>query len=305
MAPLKIIKKSGFISTGGFAAMGLCLGVSFWAINNVIARGIHTQVPPMAVSFFRWVSALVFLTPFALKGILRDMPEILDNKGYLFLLSIPSVVIYNSFIYLGANFTTATNISLIVAAMPAMTLGLSRAINKERPGPVKTLGILVSLVGVTTIVSRGSLKVLAGLELNPGDLMILVSIFSWALYSVLLKKRPIDISPVSFLFTIIAMGTPCLFPFYLWELAMAGPFEVTGQNLLIFVYLGVCPSIFSYLLWNNGVRVLGPSTTSMFIYLVPVLTCVIAAAVLGESPSLSHIAGGVLIFLGLFMSTRN
>ncbi|WP_022669378.1 DMT family transporter [Desulfospira joergensenii] len=287
------------------AGCGLALAVFFWGVNNVIARGITLEVRPMAVSFFRWVSALVFLTPFALKNLKKDMPVILENKGFLFLLSIPSVAVYNSLVYVGANFTTATNISLMVAAMPALTLGFAWAINREAPGLFNALGILVSMAGVVIIISQGSWQVLSRLELNPGDLMILVAISSWALYSVMLKKRPIPISPVSFLLVIILLGTPFILPFYLWEYAVYGGFSADGKVFWIFVFLGICPSILSYLLWNSGVRALGASLASVFIYLVPLSTSIIAYFVLGERISLFHAVGGVLILAGLILSASS
>lgn len=295
------MKKMG-LSIRMTAGLGLALAVFFWGVNNVIARGITMEVRPMAVSFYRWVSALMFLTPFAWKSLRKDLPAILENLGFLFFLSIPSVAIYNSLVYVGANFTTAINISLMVAAMPALTLGFAWGINRESPKLSNALGILISMAGMVVIISQGSWQVLTQLQLNPGDLLILIAISSWALYSVMLKKRQISISPVSFLFAIILLGTPCIFPFYLWEYLVYGGFQVDGKILWMFVFLGICPSILSYLLWNSGVRRLGASLASVFIYLVPLSTSVIAYFALGERISVFHITGGVLILAGLILS---
>lgn len=287
-----------------WAFWGLGLAVLFWSINAVIAKGVVDQVKPMALSFFRWVSALVFILPFAIKGLKKEWLPIRKNLGFLFVLSIPSVALYNSFLYLGAQHTTATNIALVSAAMPAMTLALAWMINQQRPGLFQTLGILISLVGVMVIISKGSPTLFAKFRFNPGDLLILVSVVAWALYSVLLKKRPIPISPLSFLFMIIFWGTLCILPFYLWEFILYKGFELNTSLFWMFVYLGICPSILSYICWNYGVKTVGSATASVFMYLIPVFTASLAYFFLEERLFAFHLSGGLLIFLGLILSSR-
>jgi drug/metabolite transporter (DMT)-like permease len=286
------------------AYLGLGLAVLFWSINTVIAKGVISQVKPMALSFFRWAAAFVFILPFALKGIKKDIIPIRENLKFLLILAIPSVAVYNSMLYLGAQYTTATNISLVVAAMPAMTLGFAWMLEKQKPKALQTLGIMISLLGVIVIISNGSFAMFAAFRFNPGDLLILVSIASWALYSVLLKKKPIPISPISFLFMTILLGTLCILPFYLWEYYHYKGFYINSSIAWMFVYLGICPSILSYICWNHGVKIVGSGTASVFMYLVPVFTSDIAYFFLDEHLFTYHFSGGVLIFCGLILSSR-
>lgn len=286
------------------AFLGLCVAVLFWAINTVIAKGVTAQVKPMALSFFRWSAALIFILPFALKGLRKDRISIRENLVFLFLLSIPSVAIYNSLLYIGAQYTTANNIALVVAAMPAMTLGFAWAINQKSPKMIQVLGILISLGGVLVILSKGSLVLFFNFRFNPGDLLVLVSIASWALYSVLLKKKPLPISPLSFLTVIIIFGTLTILPFYVWEYFCYQGFVVTPPIVWMFVYLGICPSVLSYICWNHGVKTVGAGISAVFMYLIPVFTAVIAYFFLGERLFPFHLAGGLLIFFGLVLSSR-
>lgn len=287
------------------AMAGLVMTVLFWAINTVVAKGVVDQVPPMALSFYRWLAAFVFLLPLAYKPLGREKKIIKKNLGWLFLLSVPSVAVYNSVLYLGALYTTATNIGLVLAAMPAMTLGLAWAINKEKPRVPQIVGICIALVGVVAIISKGSFQTILALEMNPGDLLILVSMSSWALYSVLLRKKALPLSPFSFLITTVGLGTLIIFPFYLLEFVLTKGFTPDYKLIMMFVYLGICPSILSYICWNNGVKVLGSSIASVFIYLLPVFTAVLAYIFLDERLSLFHLWGGVLIFMGLILSSRS
>lgn len=286
------------------AFLGLGVAVLFWAINAVIAKGVTAQVKPMALSFFRWSAALIFILPFALKGLRKDRISIRENLVFLFILSIPSVAIYNSVLYIGAQYTTANNIALVVAAMPAITLGFAWAINQKSPKMIQLLGVLISLGGVLVILCKGSLSLFLDFRFNPGDLLILVSIASWALYSVLLKKRPLPISPISFLTVIIIFGTLTILPFYVWEYSCYQGFEVNPSIFWMFVYLGVCPSVLSYICWNHGVKIVGADTSAVFMYLIPVFTAVIAYFFLDERLFPFHLAGGLLIFSGLVLSSR-
>lgn len=284
------------------AMAGLTIAVLFWAVNTVVARGVVDHIPPMALSFYRWVAAFIFLLPFAMKPVKEDADMIRGNIWFLLLLAVPSVAVYNSVLYLGALYTTATNISLVVAAMPAVTLGFAWAINRERPKLLQMLGIAVALAGVVTIIAQGNLSILADFRANPGDLLILVSITAWALYSVLLKTRPLNMSPISLLMATVVLGTLSIFPFYLIELVVVGGFHVDSRVVGMFIYLGICPSILSYICWNHGVRVVGASLASVFAYLLPVFTAAIAYFFLGERLAGFHFAGGVLILAGLLLS---
>lgn len=286
------------------AVTGLVFCVLFWAINSVVAKGVIKDIPPMALSFYRWVSALVFLFPFAYRGIMAEQAVIRENMGMLFLLSIPSVAAYNSFLYLGAVYTTANNISLVVAAMPAVTLGAAWLINRERTGPVQILGIGLALAGVLAIIAKGSLGTFTTLRFNPGDLLVVVSIFCWSLYSVFLRRAALPISLVPFLFMTVGFGVITILPFYLWELSVKGGFRIHWGVAAVFVYLGICPSILSYLFWNHGVKTLGAAKTSVFAYLIPVFTAGIAYIFLGERLVSYHFTGGAMILAGLVLSSR-
>ena len=285
------------------AYSGLSLAVFFWAINTVIAKAVAFQINPMTLSFYRWLVALIIILPFAVPHLKKDGLLIKQHLGFLFVLAVPSVAAYNSILYLGARYTTATNISLVVATMPVMTILFSWIMNREKPAFLQALGVMISLLGMLMIIARGSWQLLFNLSFNPGDMLIVFSIASWAFYSVMLKKRKIDISPISFLTVLILLGTICILPFYLWELVFFKGFEINTTNILIFLYLGIFPSILSYICWNYGVRTAGASIASVFMYLLPVFTSIIAYLFLKESLFPYHFFGGLLIFFGLIMSS--
>ncbi|MCM2283230.1 MAG: EamA family transporter [Desulfobacula sp.] len=285
------------------AYSGLSLAVFFWAVNTVIAKAVVLEIRPMALSFYRWLIAFMIILPFAASHLKKDSLLIRQHLGFLFVLALPSVAAYNSILYFGAQFTTAVNISLVAAAMPVMTLLFSWIMNKEKPLCLQSIGIVVSIIGMLLIITKGSFRLLLNLSFNPGDLLIVFAIASWAFYSVLLKKRQINISPISFLTVLIALGTLCILPFYTWEFVVYKGFELNRVNITIFLYLGIFPSVLSYIFWNYGVRTAGASVASVFMYLLPVFTSAIAFVFLDEKLYSHHFMGGFLILLGLILSS--
>jgi drug/metabolite transporter (DMT)-like permease len=285
------------------AYSGLFLSVFFWAVNTVIAKAVVLEIRPMALSFYRWLIAFLIILPFALSHLKKDSLLIRQQLGFLFILALPSVAAYNSILYFGAQYTTATNISLVAAAMPVMTLLFSWLINKEKPHYLQSIGLLISITGVLLIITKGSWQLLLNMRFNPGDLLIVFAIASWAFYSVLLKKRQIHISPISFLTVLIALGTLCILPFYAWEFVVYKGFEVSWGTISIFLYLGIFPSVLSYIFWNYGVRTAGASVASVFMYVLPVFTSAIAFVFLDEKLYSHHFMGGFLILLGLILSS--
>ncbi len=285
------------------AYFGLSLAVFFWAVNTVIAKAVIVEIRPMTLSFYRWLSALIIILPFAIPHLRKDAGLIRRHSGFLFVLAVPSVAAYNSILYFGAQYTTATNISLVAATMPIMTILFSWIMNKEKPHLLQSTGVLISISGMLMIIAKGSWRFLFHLSFNPGDLLIVLSIASWAFYSVLLKKKQVDVSPISFLTVLICFGTLCILPFYVWEFIVFKGFEINLVSISIFLYLGVFPSILSYIFWNYGVRTAGAPIASIFMYLLPIFTALIASVFLKESLSYYHLYGGLLIFMGLILSS--
>ncbi len=287
-----------------WAYAGLLIAVLSWAGNAVVARASVGSITPFALSFWRWLLALLVLTPFALKQVVEHRHAIYDYRRKILPLSIFSVTAYNTFLYLGAQHTTAMNITLISSAVPAVTLFLARILLKNPITKLGMTGIGIAFFGVAYIISTGDLSQLLRLSPNPGDLFMLCGMFCWALYSVLLRKLPVNLPPFCFLWVQIAVGSVFIFPFYLFEVWGKPHFEFSGGNVAVLAYVALLPSLVAYRGWNNGVHKVGPAKASMFIYLLPVFTAFLSVFFLGEQLHLFHLTGGVLIISGLFLANR-
>ena len=144
----------------------LTLAPLFWACNWIVGRGLASDIPPMAMTFFRWLFALVILAPFAWPHVRRDWPLVDANWKTMLVLGAIGVGTHNALAYLGLNYTTATNGVILNSFIPVMIIAISWMFLRERLSAVQLAGVGVSLAGVLTILSRGSLDVLTSFRLN-------------------------------------------------------------------------------------------------------------------------------------------
>ncbi|PXX92744.1 EamA family transporter [Marinobacter vulgaris] len=287
------------------AYIGLVLTPLFWAGNAVVAKGVVGEIPPLSMSFWRWVIALAILLPFGLPGVWRQRQTIRQHWLSMLALATFSVAAFNSLLYFAAVTTTATNIALINATIPIMVALLAWLLLGDRTRPVQALGIALAVLGIVAVVARGDLSVLTGLQAQPGDLIMVLAVFSWGLFSVLLRRQAVPLPPLTFLTVQIACGTMVILPFYLADLLFfSGGFDLNRQTALPMMYFAIFPGILAYGFWNHGVHRVGPARAAIFMYLTPVFASVMAGIFLGERLGLSHIIGGLLILAGLFLATR-
>ncbi|HWS12653.1 MAG TPA: DMT family transporter, partial [Rhodocyclaceae bacterium] len=197
----------------------LALTQLFWAGNWVVGRAVRDEVPPIALTFWRWVIALALIAPLAWPHLRRQWPEVRAGRRSLLLLGLLGTGFYNALAYTGLQQTSAINGVLLNAFIPLLIIVIAWAAFGRHVRRAEAGGVAVSLLGVLAIIGQGELRFLAALRFNAGDLWILASVLTWALYTNLLPRRPASLHPLAFLACIAAVGLVAMLPFYAWELA--------------------------------------------------------------------------------------
>ena len=250
------------------AYTGLVLTPLFWAGNAVVAKSVVGEIPPLSMSFWRWVIALTILLPFGLPGVWRQRRVIREHSLSILALSTFSVAAFNSLLYFAAVTTTATNIALINATIPIMVALLAWVLLGDRTRPIQALGIALAVLGILAVVARGDLSVLTGLRAQPGDLIMVLAVSSWGLFSVLLRRQAVPLPPLTFLTVQIACGTMVILPFFLVDLLFfSGGFELNASTALPMMYFAIFPGILAYAFWNHGVLRIGPAKAVSYTHL--------------------------------------
>jgi drug/metabolite transporter (DMT)-like permease len=281
----------------------LTITALFWAGNTVTGRAARADVPPIALSLARWWIALAIVMPFAWRRIIEDRAALLAAWKPILVLSVFGIAAYNAFQYTGLKTTTAINAGLLGAAMSPFVLGYAFVFFRERPSRRVIVGTLASTLGAVVVVSQGSLATLMNFHFNPGDAWLMAGIAAYALYTVWLREAP-KVHPLSLLAVTFAIGGVLLIPFGVAEAAsgqVLRPGPVAWGSI---AYVAVFPSLLAYLMFNRGVELIGSGRASQFIYLIPVFASLLAVVLLGERLHLYHLAGALLIGLGIVIASR-
>ena len=286
----------------GFAPLLLALAVLSWAANSVVGRAMAGTVPPMALSFWRWVFAFLAVTPLAWPHLKGDWRELVRGWPMVVVLGASGVAGMGAFVYLGVQSTTALNSILLQAAMPPIVLLFGRLLLRDRTSAGQALGVGLSLLGVVVIICQGRPWNLLDLRLNPGDALILTGVLLYSGYSLLLRFRP-KVHPLSWLWATFAVAVLVIAPFYAAELVDGRSFALGFKAAWGIGFVALFPSVLAYLFYNRGVELIGVGRASQFMHLMPVFGAVMAVALLGESFHLFHAAGLALIAAGIATAT--
>lgn len=287
-----------------YTGIGLAILATFiWSGNFIVAKAVHQSIPPVSLNFFRWLLATLIIFPFAFSSFRRDWPVIRSSWHYLFWISLFGISLFNTFVYVGAHYTSAINLALIgTTSSPVMSVLFARIFLKERVGWLRVAGMLLCLAGVLYLLSKGDWNNLLSLQFGKGDLWVLLAAFCFAVYNTMVKKKPAAISPVSFLFTIFCLGTLLVVPFFIREWQHAPAIHWDSRALFSVIYLGLGASVICFLIWNIAIGHLGAGRTALFGNLIPVFSSVEAVLLLNEKITGVHGISFILVALGLLMA---
>ena len=275
-----------------------------WSVNMVIASGVKGHIPPVGLAFWRWTIACIVLAPFAANRTFESFPIIKKHFWYLTLTAVLGISIFNTLIYFAGKTTSAVNLSLIAISIPLFIIILSRIIYKEKVSNSKIVGILLLIIGVLVLITNGSLQALLTIDFTIGDVLMLLACFFFACYTILVRKKPEQLVPKVFLFSIFSIGTALLLPFYIWENVYYKKVIVDSKTILITLYVGIFASLISFYLWNEAIRLIGSSKTALIYYLIPIFSGILAYFFLNQAIGLIQIISMGIIISGLFITAK-
>lgn len=283
----------------------LLLGITAlcWAGNAIVGRLAAGHIAPATLSFLRWGLAFLIILPFAWKHLLRDWALIRNHLGLMIVLSVTGIGAFNTLQYWALEHTTALNTLLLQSAGPLIVAAWALLLLGLRLTLAQAAGILVSMTGVLMILMHGDLTRLSNIEFNRGDLIFLVALAIFGIYSVLALKRP-PIHGLSFVAFTFGVGAACLIPLFVWDLFTRPALQLDRANLLTLAYVAIFPSSLAYLCYNRGVQIIGANRAAPFFHVVPVFGTIMSIIFLGEHPQVFHFVGFALVLTGVFVASR-
>jgi drug/metabolite transporter (DMT)-like permease len=277
----------------------------FWAGNFMVGKFAFLEnIPPMSLVFFRWSLVWIILLPFTYKEIIRNKDIILNNLPLLFFLALTSVGLFNTFTYLALVYTQVINASLFNTAIPAMIIFLCFLLKIEKTNKFQIIGLILSVFGILSIITKLDLNILLSLNFNKGDLIMIGGVITWGLYSSFLKNKKFTLPLLTLVHILCTFGLIFILPQFLYELSQGLTVKFNINLGYTLVYLALFPSIGSYYCWAGAVAIIGANRAGIFLSLIPFFSTIMAIMIFNEQFEFFHLIGSILIILGLFLSNK-
>lgn len=287
------------------AYLMLTLCAFFWSGNFIVGKfATLYEVPPLTLNFFRWLIVWIILIPFTFKDIFLNIKIIKEKFYSILLMSITSISIFNSVVYYSLNFTQVLNGALMISTIPVLIIFISFIFRVEKINFNQVLGLTLSITGVVIIITQLEFSRLIHLDLNKGDLWLLVAMLSWAIYSTMLKTHKTGLNYLTFISVIVTLGLIFLLPQFLFEFNNQDLIKFNFAFILIVSYVVLFAGLGAYIFWNKAVLIVGPSRAGIFLHLMPVFSSFMAIFLLNEKFMNFHIFGAIAIILGIYLSSK-
>ena len=276
-----------------------------WSGNFIVGKFAHLfEVPPLTLNFFRWVSVWLILIPFTYKEIYNNLDYIKKNLIVISFMGVITISTFNSVVYFALNYTQVINAVLVLAAIPAVTIIMSSLMKVDKTNIFQLIGLLLSVIGISAIISNADINKILSLNFNKGDLWMLVCVFCWSLYSTLLKRQSFKFSQFTLIQLMVSVGIIFLIPQFLYEKSIGQEINFDKTFFIILFYVVAFPALAAYYCWQKGIEIVGPNRATMFIQLMPLLSAVLAILIFKEKFELYHFIGASFILSGIYLSNK-
>ena len=283
----------------------LILTTIFWSGNFIVGKAASMfQIPPFSLNFYRWFFAGLILLPFTYKEIINNKKYILENIGFFVILGVTSITIFNSIVYYSLYYTQVISGILMISTIPVWIIFISSILKIEKTNIFQIFGVILSLTGVIFIITKADLNLIKNLNFNKGDLSMVVAMFSWAIYSALLKSKKYEISQMSLLEVVIICGLVFLIPIYIIEMKMGNPIVLGTPFYLILGYVVIFPGLAAFFFWIKGISIIGANRAGIFLHLMPIMGAIMAMLIFDEKFMFYHIWGAIFIIAGITLSNK-
>jgi drug/metabolite transporter (DMT)-like permease len=277
---------------------------AIWAGNFAIARAINQSITPVSLAFLRWLLAAVAVLPFAFKHLKAEKEVIRKHLPYVVFTSVLGITLFNTLIYFAGRSTTALNMSLISITFPIFVVILSRIVYGEKITLHKIIGIVLIVSGVLLLITKGRFSSLLTISFALGDALMLLAAVTFGTYSILLRRRPKEMSFWTLQASTYVIGVIFLFPFFLWERSVVPAFRLSSGLVLAILYVGIMASLTAFVFWNKAIEKVGATKAAMVYYSMPLFSGFLAFFFLGEKVSVIHLYSLLLIVPGILVANR-
>ena len=298
------MKPSAIRNNSYFPYILLFVQPIFMATNIIVARGGVEYVPPISLAFWRWLTVFLILFPFFYNEILKNKKYINKEFWKLFFLGSMGCGICGAFPFIAGMSTTMANMGIIYTSSPIFIIILSVIFFNDKINFSRVIGLVLCLIGVLAIISKGNLDLLINFKFTSGDLWMIGAAMGWAIYSIYLLNWKSKFSLMA-RFTLIAMfGTISLFPFYILEEIFYFNTAFNSNFLFWVLFAAISPGIIAFTLYTRVQKYLGASLTGFTLYIFSIYSAIYGIILFDEALLNFHYFGAAFVFAGVYLARK-
>lgn len=288
------------ISTATLMVLAACV---IWGAQPMFVTFVVREFDPIPLVSIRYFTVGVLMLAFLAYSGEKLLPP---RKAWLplFLMGVFSVGGNNVSQFTGLRYSTVANLTIIASLTPAVTALLSLVLLQERLHKVQWFGIVTSIIGAVYLISKGSLATIVNLSFNFGDILFVVSMVAWALYTILVAYVSKYVSAYSAVAWAGLLGSLTTAAYSVATGQFALPYDLSLLAWGSYFYVIFIGSIVGMICWNKGIRIVGPSQGAVFMNLMPLVGIICGILFLHEKFYPSEAVGGILIIAGVYLTTH-
>ena len=276
----------------------------FMATNIIVARGGVEYVPPISLAFWRWLTVFLLLLPFFYNEIIKNKKSFNKEFWKLFFLGSMGCGVCGAFPFIAGMSTTMANMGIIYTSSPIFIIILSVMFFNDKINFSRVIGLVICLIGVLAIISKGNLNLLINFKFTTGDLWMIGAAMGWAVYSIYLLNWKSKFSLMA-RFTLIAMfGTISLFPFYILEEIFYFNTAFNSNFLFWVLFAAISPGIIAFTLYTKVQKYLGASLTGFTLYIFSIYSAIYGIILFDEALLNFHYFGAAFVFAGVYLARK-
>ena len=283
----------GLLAFGWLLAAGVFIAVK-WA---------GTYTPPWTLVFFRLLFATLFLLPFVASHFREMATRLRENYRVILPIGALGLALTQGALFTALHHSSAISVGIMFSVWPITVIILAAVFLGDRLTLLQIFGVILCFTGVLVVVAQGHPDTIISMGVNPGDLLVLAAVLCFSFYTVMIKKVTIDLPALPLLVLILGSATLASAPFFVWEIFNDARITVDWHDIAAIAYVAIPGGGIMYLLFNTGIALLGASKASVTFYLQTLFTVILAYFLLAEQLHLYHVAGGILIAMGVIIVT--
>ncbi len=275
----------------------------FWAFNTIFGQLAVGEISPLQIVPLRWILVSSVMWVLFGKDVKTNWQIIKPEINKIIFMALMGFTGFNVLFYTASQYTNAINLGIIQSSVPVYVLLGAYFFYKTSITALQGLGVIISIIGVTIITTNGDIELLMTLQLNRGDLIMLVACLMYSYYTLSLKTR-LQIPGIAFFTLMSVIANFLALPLFIIDYLLNGINYPSINGLIITMLVAIFPSSLAQIFYLRAVDIAGPGKAGIYTNIVPIFSSVLAVILLNQSFEIFHGISLVLVLFGIWLSER-